>query len=98
MRFGTTEVNLKKVLLHLLLLLQVSQHALQQLQAQKTQTSQDSQQVHTLKKKKKKIHFFPRLTIVLPAPLGPTISTELLSPWIAVRLSSSRRCLQTQWL
>lgn len=41
-----------------------------------------------------------RLTIVFPAPLGPTISTELLSPWMAVRFSSSRRCLKNAsfWL
>ncbi|KAG7236153.1 hypothetical protein INR49_001263 [Caranx melampygus] len=40
-------------------------------------------------------HFHPgarfKLTIVFPAPRGPTISTELLSPWTAVRFSSSRR-------
>ncbi|KAF3857408.1 hypothetical protein F7725_009267 [Dissostichus mawsoni] len=35
------------------------------------------------------------LTIVFPDPLGPTISTELLSPWTAVRFSSSRRSLNT---
>lgn len=33
------------------------------------------------------------LTVVLPAPRGPTSSTELLSPWTAVRLSRSSRCL-----
>lgn len=32
--------------------------------------------------------------MLFPAPLGPTISTELLSPWTAVRFSSSSRCLQ----
>lgn len=36
------------------------------------------------------------LTIVFPDPLGPTSSTELLSPWTAVRFSSSRRCLKIQ--
>lgn len=34
-------------------------------------------------------------TIVLPAPLGPTMRTELLSPWTAVRLKSSSKCLNT---
>lgn len=33
-------------------------------------------------------------TIVFPAPLGPTMMTELLSPWTAVLLRSSRRCLK----
>lgn len=39
------------------------------------------------------LHSARTRTIVLPDPRGPTMSTELLSPWTAVLLNSSIRCL-----
>lgn len=81
---ATVQVDLQQVLLHLFVLQQISERT--------------PEQLHTHRWNVKRTHNAltqnAPLTMVFPAPLGPTSSTELLSPWTAVRRSSSSRCLR----
>lgn len=90
----TIEVDLQQVGLHLLLLLQVSQHTLEQLQINKQTNTNIRHLLLHLLFLLLLLLLHLELTVLFPVPLGPTISIELLSPCTAVRFSSSSRCLQ----